>query len=341
LRTLEDRYRALLAFYPAEHRALHEEEMLGVLLAGARPEQTRPAPVEAFDLIRGALGIRLRRLPTALTATPWRDAAAIAGFLSLVLLLADGLRFLINIPSRFPLFRQENQFNGPVAALGICYETAPFWLLWAVVAVVAFRGTRRNAAIGAAVLTTTQLGLTVYHTAASASPLAWSSVGPSLAGIPLLLAILATAGLALSPGARYGARLLGRVRVTAATAAAVSLAGGLSTPVTERLVGGSPLKVMSAAAAHAWRVHASDVHHGYLVLLYALAIGTVGTLSRSAAGRRACALLAIPAAPLLYSFSRSELNYPDLLRVPGVGLAGFVIVLLGLIAVELPRRLRA
>jgi hypothetical protein len=32
---LEGRYRRLLRWYPAGHRAVHQEEMLGVLMAGA------------------------------------------------------------------------------------------------------------------------------------------------------------------------------------------------------------------------------------------------------------------------------------------------------------------
>jgi hypothetical protein len=36
---LERRYRLLLRCYPPSHRAAHREEMLGVLLATARPGQ--------------------------------------------------------------------------------------------------------------------------------------------------------------------------------------------------------------------------------------------------------------------------------------------------------------
>ena len=38
---LERQYRRLLAAYPAEHRREHGEEMIGVLLAAARPGQVR------------------------------------------------------------------------------------------------------------------------------------------------------------------------------------------------------------------------------------------------------------------------------------------------------------
>jgi hypothetical protein len=39
--TLEGRYRQLLAIYPAEHRRKHQDEMLGVLMTGARAGRPR------------------------------------------------------------------------------------------------------------------------------------------------------------------------------------------------------------------------------------------------------------------------------------------------------------
>ena len=39
---LERRYRRLLRCYPPGHRQVHQEEMLGVLLATARPGQRAP-----------------------------------------------------------------------------------------------------------------------------------------------------------------------------------------------------------------------------------------------------------------------------------------------------------
>ncbi|MBA9006296.1 hypothetical protein [Thermomonospora cellulosilytica] len=52
---LSDRYRRLLRWYPRDHRGDHEEEMLDVLLAAARPGRTRPTLQEAVDLVRGGL----------------------------------------------------------------------------------------------------------------------------------------------------------------------------------------------------------------------------------------------------------------------------------------------
>ncbi len=62
---LERRYRRLLALYPHGFRDEHQEEMLSVLLAGAGADQAWPRPGEAADLIRRALGLRVRapRIP--------------------------------------------------------------------------------------------------------------------------------------------------------------------------------------------------------------------------------------------------------------------------------------
>ena len=77
---LEDRLRRWLRLYPVDQR----EEMLGVLLATARPGKERPTPRDAGDLLGGAVRIRLRREIRSLGGLVWRDAFAV---LSLVLTL--------------------------------------------------------------------------------------------------------------------------------------------------------------------------------------------------------------------------------------------------------------
>jgi hypothetical protein len=57
---LERRYRRLLAWYPRAFRREHEEEILGVLMAGAREGQRQPELMECLDLMRSALWMRLR-----------------------------------------------------------------------------------------------------------------------------------------------------------------------------------------------------------------------------------------------------------------------------------------
>ncbi|MET8990600.1 hypothetical protein ABZW49_34545 [Nonomuraea wenchangensis] len=89
--SLETRYRRLLAAYPRDHRARHEEEMLGVLLAGARPGQTRPRPADVADLLWGALRVHGRRAFGPVSAPAWRCGLALAVALWPFLMLAGAL----------------------------------------------------------------------------------------------------------------------------------------------------------------------------------------------------------------------------------------------------------
>jgi hypothetical protein len=57
---LERGYRRWLKWYPASFRREHEEEILGVLMEGAREGQRQPDLMECLDLMRGALWMRLR-----------------------------------------------------------------------------------------------------------------------------------------------------------------------------------------------------------------------------------------------------------------------------------------
>jgi hypothetical protein len=57
---LERSYRRLLAWYPRAFRREKGQEILAVLLAGARDGQRRPGLGESADLIRGGLWMRLR-----------------------------------------------------------------------------------------------------------------------------------------------------------------------------------------------------------------------------------------------------------------------------------------
>jgi hypothetical protein len=57
---LERRYRRLLAGYPAAFRREYEQEILSVLMAGAKQGQRWPRLAEAADLLRSATFTRLR-----------------------------------------------------------------------------------------------------------------------------------------------------------------------------------------------------------------------------------------------------------------------------------------
>jgi hypothetical protein len=57
---LERRYRRWLRWYPTSFRREHEEEILGVLISGAREGQRQPGPMECLDIASNGLRMRLR-----------------------------------------------------------------------------------------------------------------------------------------------------------------------------------------------------------------------------------------------------------------------------------------
>ncbi|MFG1656439.1 hypothetical protein ACGFIY_07920 [Micromonospora chersina] len=137
---LERRYRRLLAVHPWEHRRTYEEEMIAVLLADARPGQTRPGFRDTVDLVGAGLRARLRVGARGFTEPAWADAAAVTGVLvALVLCAAAGRNLLDQLlvdPSLPP----------PVRPAG---PDLVDWLRvagWAAVAVTALAGLPRVAA---------------------------------------------------------------------------------------------------------------------------------------------------------------------------------------------------
>ncbi len=79
---LEGRYRRLLRLYPRDHRRVHTEEMIGVLMNMSAPGQHRPRFGEIADLAYGALRIRLRRA-AGMFGGPWADSRAAAAVVAL------------------------------------------------------------------------------------------------------------------------------------------------------------------------------------------------------------------------------------------------------------------
>jgi uncharacterized protein involved in exopolysaccharide biosynthesis len=78
---LERRYRRLLAGYPRAFRRLNEEEMIAVLLAGARPGQYRPGLAEGLNLIMTGLCVRMRRRRLIARVAPFAAALAVLGYI--------------------------------------------------------------------------------------------------------------------------------------------------------------------------------------------------------------------------------------------------------------------
>jgi hypothetical protein len=92
---LERGYRRMVALYPRAFRRDSEEEIVGVLMASARPGQRRVGLAESADLIRGAVRLhRGPRLPRALLTAvrlAYVGAAAELGVLIVLLVTTAGL----------------------------------------------------------------------------------------------------------------------------------------------------------------------------------------------------------------------------------------------------------
>ena len=122
---LERAYRRLLAWYPREFRHENEQEILAVLIAGARHGQRRPGLAEAADLIRSGLWLRLwpsvpRSARAVRAAVKLMYAGAAVSTVNLVILLA-----LIG-DTRFGLL-----LNTPFITMSIAWSLAPLALwLW-------------------------------------------------------------------------------------------------------------------------------------------------------------------------------------------------------------------
>ncbi|MFC5185997.1 hypothetical protein [Actinomadura harenae] len=344
--TLEDRYRRLLAGYPAAHRAVHEQEMLDVLMSAARPGQTRPSLADTVDLLKGAVRIRLRASIGGDGPSAWPGALAVAGFLAMLQLLSDGVRFVIDIPSMASLGERPS-WSTP-HTLAAHFGMGPYWLAWTVVAVLAWRGRRAAAARGACGVTGVQVVLALHGTFFDSS--VFGSLAASMAGTALPLALLATASLVASPGPRHGMRLLGRVRVRTAAAMACVLAVASSNEGFALLFGYAPtsdkvsLERLSRDGAD-W----NRLRFGVLLLVTVL---VVAALAHGREGRRACALLTVAAVPALVLAASpfADKGLDDLINNSGGidpwlslahGLIGFALTTLGVRLIELPAQARA
>lgn len=74
---LERRYEHLLALFPAAHRHEYEDEMIGVLMAGAKPHQRFPGLRETANLVRCAAWMRLGGRGAGAADGRWAPAIAV------------------------------------------------------------------------------------------------------------------------------------------------------------------------------------------------------------------------------------------------------------------------
>jgi hypothetical protein len=261
-RELEDRYRRLLALYPAEHRAEHEEEMLGVLLTAAPAGQRRPRPAESAALIGGAIRIWLRpgRGPAF---QRWQDGlAAVSVLLPLLLTTYWAIRQLMLLPTFFyglPLFRNAASFDA---------RTTGPWLIVTVLVLFRLRWPAVVVAAAAAALSPFTLGVvTTPH-------LYFISPEPMLYAAGLGLEITA---LVASPGPRRGRAILNWKQYAGVSAWAVTIS-----QVLRRVWVPHPV----AAAA----------------IIITVSAAGLALLAASPCGRRGAALLLIPGYYLALEF---------------------------------------
>jgi hypothetical protein len=290
---LERRYLRLLRCYPPAHREFHREEMLGVLLATARPGQRTPGLGQTVNLAACGLAIRVRRIPGWLAADAGQDALAV------VSLIAPAVVFIV-------LALEQAAMNAPAGA------RIPFWTLpsfresvvvmiaWLAVVVLGLTGRRRTAAkIAFISLTLTLLVLLVVlvvlmqpsHTL----PGGLFQFLP-FGDVPVVLASLAACSLALSPGPRRGLAIVGWRRACLMIA---GLSAGFGFPAIVQLV--NPAAPMGDLAFR-------------LLDVLAIAVAVAVTRVRGPVGRRVAGLAATGLLPSLAA--TIPLRDPAVILVP-------------------------
>lgn len=196
---LERGYRRLLAWYPRSFRREQEDEILAVLMAGARPGQRRPGLLETADLITGALMVRLLRAWRRRRENRrWADGLAVFSLLAPVFVVVVAI-LEVTVPYHLsPYFRPS-----PVAPFGgLSLLHRPLFDvtvgLQAIVAAFALLGRRRMtlAAMAASVL---YWLVFVYGFSSVPEALQLLTAGAYLLGATALLA---------SPGPRRGLQLV-------------------------------------------------------------------------------------------------------------------------------------
>ena len=227
---LEARYRGLLRWYPAGHRALHEEEMLGVLMAGAEPGRSRPGLTESADLLLGAARIRLRPGRALSDGPGWRDALAVYSIAAPLLVLFSELIGRLAGELGFPgTDRYWVSMMPELMGSGRLLVTTATWAAiggQGLVTVLALAGLRLWAAAAAAA-SALYLGTIAAFQLLHMPLAAGISIGLLYVPFSLLAPISETAALLAGPGPRRGRQLVRR-RGWAVLAAGSALAAVLT-----------------------------------------------------------------------------------------------------------------
>ncbi|MGW6228885.1 hypothetical protein ACWFQT_17410 [Cellulosimicrobium cellulans] len=171
-------YRRLLRLFPYTYRRAHEAEMLGHLLDGAQPGQSRPTRAERWDLLRAAAR---EWLLAPLGSTPRQRRASTA-------VLVAVLPVLLALPTGRSLGSLATTLTSP-ATQQYALEwapAAPAWALWAVGLALALAGRARAAArVG-----TAATGLLVVSLLTLGLAGDWHDVSRELGWLAPMLALL-------------------------------------------------------------------------------------------------------------------------------------------------------
>jgi hypothetical protein len=238
---LEAGYRRLLRWYPPSYRGRHEDEILGVLMAAARPGQQRPGARESLDLLWSALRIRIRTILRGADSQPWADALALVGVLlpllmllmKLTMFLEQGARYGFGTPADILVgaygepgaYASSFQINPYSVALSgnvtdaLTRGPLPAFLL----AVLVCLGWRRAAAVLAAFVPLAFLGISLTN--------GYTLLAGPRGDVTLYAYGLEALILVITPGAARGWRALQWrptvLLATATVAAGVGMNGGL------------------------------------------------------------------------------------------------------------------
>ncbi len=211
-------YRRLLRLFPYTYRRAHEAEMLGHLLDGARPGQSRPTRAERWDLLRAA-ACEWTLAPLGPTERQ-RAAAAVVVLVALTAVLAA--------PASQDLLRVGlalgDESAGQVVPAWLAVATAlvavplaPAWLLWAGSVVALAARLRRTGLVLAALAAAAGVVAVGSLVAAERAFDAFREVG-------WVVALLASLGAVAARVRQTGPVLGARAGVAALWLTAVSLA---------------------------------------------------------------------------------------------------------------------
>ena len=336
---LERRYRRLLRCYPPAHRAFHREEMLGVLLATARPGQRTPGLGQTVNLAACGLVIRVRRIPGWLAADAGQAALDVVSLIDpavvVILLVLQAVVFILLVP-------QQAAMNAAASAGSVVPglllgppsfgKSVVVMIAWLAVVVLGLTGRRRTAAKIASISLMLALLVVLVVLMQPGQPGRPGGLVQFLpfGDVPVVLASLAACSLALSPGPRRGLAIVGWRRACLMIA---GLSAGFGFPSIVQLVdpaapmgdlhfrqpGGLPKGDLAFSLAP------GDLEFRLLGVL-AIAVAVAVTCVRVPVGRRVAGLMATGLLPSLATTIPLR-DVPAVILVPlTVSLLGNVLV---------------